>query len=449
MSKKRILWYCVSLLISFVLVLVGIAILFIVNDFSLSEYFDRLPNIIRQFAREPLFWIFISLPYLVIRLIKFWIRGYKKGGFKKLAKRFTYSFVLPAVTIILLARLSIWHQNSEEFDYQWDETAYNPADSSQRYHLADQKVRGMHVFGGIDSTRLQKIIPANIEHIVLVPYAYQEDYNSPELNGTRNTRRDSLYSKYIDASKKRGLEIIIKPHVWITSPSDGKWRADIEMSNEEEWREWESRYEDFILYWAEVSERHNLPYFCIGNEFYVSTTQRPQFWSSLITKVRNVYSGKLTYGANWDQEYKEITFWDKLDFIGIQAYFPLADKNYPEYDEVNKGWDSHLIEIDSISKTFDKQVIFTELGYKSTPDAARYPWGWENFSENIFQRISTQTQTYCYQAFFEKAWRQEWMAGAMIWQWQTGDRDNEGNHNFTPEGKPAFNELAKGFRQTK
>ncbi|WP_436515065.1 glycoside hydrolase family 113 [Ekhidna sp. To15] len=446
MSKKRILWFGASLLISFALILVGIGVLFMVNDFSLSEYFERLQPIIRQFIREPLFWIFLSLPYFIIRLVKFWIAGYQKGSFKLMAKRFAYSFIFPAVTIILLARLSIWHQNSEQFDYEWDLTAYNPSDASQLYHQKDQRIRGMHVFGGIDSAKLQKIVSANIEQIVLVPYAYQEDYNSPGLNGGSNTRRDSLYTLYIDAITKRGLELIIKPHIWITSPSDGKWRADIEMESEEEWLEWESRYERFILFWAQVSEHHDLPYFCVGNEYYISTTKRPQFWESLIDTVRTVYSGRLTYGANWDREYKEIAFWNKLDYIGIQAYFPLADRNYPNYDEVIDGWNKHLIEIDSISNAFNRKVIFTELGYKSTPDAARYPWGWEDFSENIFQRISTKTQAYCYQAFFEKVWDQEWMTGVMIWQWQTSERDNEGNHNFTPEDKPAMNELAKGFK---
>ncbi len=218
------------------------------------------------------------------------------------------------------------------------------------------------------------------------------------------------------------------------------------MESEEEWLQWESRYEKFILHYAKISEQYQLSHYVIGNEYYLSTTKRPEFWRSLIRKVRAVYSGKITYGANWDKEYREIKFWDELDYIGIQAYFPLSDINYPTYEDVRDGWNTHLLAIDSISKAFDKKVIFTELGYKSTPDAAKYPWGWENFSENIFQPISNRTQAYCYEAFFEKIWIQEWMGGVMIWQWQTSDRDNDNNHNFTPEGKPAFNELAKGFR---
>ncbi|MEP1034681.1 hypothetical protein [Ekhidna sp.] len=447
MTKKKIFWFLASILISFFLVLIAVGILFIVNDFSISEYLDRMPSMLKQFISAPLFWIFLCLPYLIIRLIGFWVQGYKKGRFSGLAKRFGYSFILPVTIIFLLVRWSTWYQNSEQFEYKWDEAAYNTSDISNRYHLEDQKVRGIHVFGRIDSVHLQKLNSANIEHIILVPYAYQEDYNSPDVvyNST-NSRRDSAYAEFISASKSLGLEVIIKPHIWISNPSDGKWRADIAMATESEWQQWEKSYTEFILHYARLSDEHHLPYFCMGNEFYISTTKRPQFWVSLIDTVRSVYSGKITYGANWDKEFKEITFWDKLDYIGIQAYFPVANTNYPKYNEVLSGWDPHLSEIDSISKAFDKKVIFTELGYKSTPDAARYPWGWENFTENIFQQISTRTQAYCYQAFFEKPWKQEWMAGVMIWQWQTSERDDDGNHNFTPEGKPAINELAKGFK---
>ena len=445
--RKNILWFFGSVLIFFILILIAIGIAFNVNDFSFSEYLDRLPAIVKQLIGELVFWIVLSIPYLIIRWIRFWFRGFRSGGLKLFLKRFGYSFVLPAVVIILLIRWSIWHQNSEAFEYEWDESVYNTSGISQSIHLSDNKIRGMHVFGRIDSSRIQKMIPANIEHVVLVPYANQEDYNSSEISFGRRlgSRRDSLYASYIQVCKEVGIEVIIKPHIWISSPSEGKWRADIEMESEEEWQKWESQYEEFILHFAELSEQHQLAHFCIGNEYYLSTKHRPEFWISLVKKVREVYSGKLTYGANWDREFKEITFWKELDYIGIQAYFPLADKNYPDYDEILDGWNNHLSEIDSVSKIFDRKVVFTEVGYKSTPDAARYPWGWENFTENIFQRISTKTQAHCYQAFFEKVWAQEWMAGIMVWQWQTSDRDDDKNHNFTPEGKPAFNELAKGF----
>ena len=45
-------------------------------------------------------------------------------------------------------------------------------------------------------------------------------------------------------------------------------------------------------------------------------------WDELIAAVRTVYSGELTYAANFDQ-YRAVGFWPGLDLIGINAYFPL------------------------------------------------------------------------------------------------------------------------------
>jgi hypothetical protein len=45
----------------------------------------------------------------------------------------------------------------------------------------------------------------------------------------------------------------------------------------------------------------------------------------------------LTYAANWDK-YDQVSFWDELDFIGIQAYFPLTDQTNPSAEEIKKGW---------------------------------------------------------------------------------------------------------------
>ena len=45
-------------------------------------------------------------------------------------------------------------------------------------------------------------------------------------------------------------------------------------------------------------------------------------WVQLINKTRTIYKGQLTYAANYDN-YHEVDFWEHLDFIGINAYFPL------------------------------------------------------------------------------------------------------------------------------
>lgn len=413
-----------------------------------------LPRTLTQLASEPFFWLLLTIPYWFSRLIKYWIRGFKTGGLRTFTKRISLTFLAPLALLFLFIQISGWYTKSEDFLYKWDETAYNNQGFSAQYVQSDGKIRGMHTFGvrGLDSLKITDLTKANIEQLILVPYANQDDINTPDLQGSfngRSGRRDSLYRTVILECAKLRVQVIIKPHVWISNPSGGKWRADLWMDSEGEWELWERKYEEFILHYAKMSEELNLPLYCIGNEFHLSTTKRPEFWRSLIAKVRKVYSGKLFYGANWDKEFEEITFWNELDYIGIQAYFPLTDQLHPSLSEVQNGWDQHLESIKSISEKYDRKVIFSELGYKSTPDAAKYPWGWENFFKNLFQRVSNQTQVYCYRAFFDQVWNQDWFAGVMIWQWQTRADGESLNHSFSPMGKPSFNEIAKGFKLTK
>ena len=175
--------------------------------------------------------------------------------------------------------------------------------------------------------------------------------------------------------------------------------------------------------------------------------KQPEFWRDLIKEVRTVYSGKLTYGANWYLEYEDVTFWDDLDYIGIQAYFPLTKNENPSVDELVKGWKPHVKKIEAMSKRYNKPVLFTEIGYKSSCDAAIEPWAWASSLGGLYEKVSTQTQANCYEAFFKVFWKEEWFAGALFWEWKgyDGSQNSRQSINFTPYNKPAANVMAKWF----
>ena len=67
-------------------------------------------------------------------------------------------------------------------------------------------------------------------------------------------------------------------------------------------------------------------------------------WRALIAEVRQHTDAPLTYAANWT-DYRQVPFWDALDIIGIQAYFPLTDD--PDYDEedIRAGWAKRMGEL--------------------------------------------------------------------------------------------------------
>jgi hypothetical protein len=318
------------------------------------------------------------------------------------------------------------------------------------------KIKAVHLFRtrNLDSVHLNPIVNNHIEWLVLVPYAYQRHFANPELrildmSDERWQRRNTNLVRNIEVARQHGLQTIIKPHIWMHNSGENGWRGDIGFETEAEWTEWLTRYENFILHYARMSEEYELPLFCIGTELRRVVQEKPDFWKELVGKVKEVYSGKITYAANWYMEYEEVTFWDQLDFIGIQGYFPLSQSHQPSVEELRRGWEPHASQLQKLSKAYNKRILFTELGYSSTSSAAAEPWAWIDRHNTVGRQLCTATQANCYEAFFREFWDKPWCAGVMIWEWY-GPHDQAGgalNMDFTPQNKPAEKVLNRWFSQ--
>ncbi|MFK8104071.1 MAG: hypothetical protein AB8G15_16175 [Saprospiraceae bacterium] len=315
------------------------------------------------------------------------------------------------------------------------------------------KQKGAHVFGRIDTINFQAMRAAHIDWITLVAWASQEDYDRPMMKhhyGDRlqTIRRDSMWLKRLQNAKEAGFKVFVKPHIWIDEPSAGKWRSDIYPNNEADWETWKKSYRSFILRYAKIAAQGQAEMFCIGTELTRLSVEKPNFWKGLIQEVRTIYPGKITYAANWYQEFDQITFWDQLDYIGIQAYFPLVDQHYPSTQAISDGWQQHIPAIVATHKQFNRKILFTEMGYKSTADSASKPWEWMEYSPQADSLFSLETQRNCYQAFFDTVWDQAWFAGVHLWQLR-GDfvvDPKRRDLDFTPQGKPAMGVIGEGFR---
>ncbi|MEM6793036.1 MAG: ankyrin repeat domain-containing protein [Acidobacteriota bacterium] len=105
-------------------------------------------------------------------------------------------------------------------------------------------------------------------------------------------------------------------------------------------------------------------------------------WRQLIDRVRAVYSGRLTLAANFDN-YHEVSFWDALDFIGINAYFKLRQSlETPVTEEgLAAGWRGIFRDIDAFRDRhgLEQRVIFTELGYTRWRGVTVAPWSSKGF----------------------------------------------------------------------
>ncbi len=105
-------------------------------------------------------------------------------------------------------------------------------------------------------------------------------------------------------------------------------------------------------------------------------------WRGVVAEARRAYGGRLTYAANFDQ-YDGVAFWDALDLIGINAYFPLRGWEIPGLGaadlaaQLDAGWRRVLSGVDGFRRRHgleDRRVLFTEIGYVARANATLRPW---------------------------------------------------------------------------
>jgi hypothetical protein len=102
-----------------------------------------------------------------------------------------------------------------------------------------------------------------------------------------------------------------------------------------------SNYTVFLNHYAQIAQvqklrelvglklqANNVEMMSIGCELGGKTQYFDAYWVTMIAQVRAIYSGKLVYASLAD-EVNWISWWDKMDYIGVDAYYPLTDHVNP------------------------------------------------------------------------------------------------------------------------
>lgn len=292
---------------------------------------------------------------------------------------------------------------------------------------------------------VQEVLNIHANHAAVMPFGFIREVNSPEIifDTERQWFGETKHGakQYIDLLHKNGVKVMLKPQIWIWR---GKFTGTLAMNSEDDWKALESSYEKFILNYAQLAQETNTDLFCIGTELEQFVKNRPEFWKVLIKKVKEIYKGKLTYAANWD-EYTRTTFWEDLDYIGIDAYFPLCEEVTPTVAQCREGWQRHKEVIRELSKTKNKPVLFTEYGYRSTDKTAWKPW----LVDRHENPVNLEAQVNATKAIFEEFWGEDWFAGGYVWKWFIRHKEAGGgeDNRFTPQNKPAQGVIAEFYEK--
>ena len=230
---------------------------------------------------------------------------------------------------------------------------------------------------------------------------------------------------------------MLKPHLWV---NHGFYTGNLDFLTDAEWENWEKDYEKYILDFAQLAQNEKIELFCFGTELGNSVAKRPQYWSQLIDKIRKIYSGKLTYAANWD-DFDKVPFWNELDYIGIDAYFPLSEATTPTVAELNKSWQKHIVKMEKLQAKTNKKIIFTEFGYRNSDQAAKEPW---IESKNGINNVA---QDNGYESLFQTFTKKGWFAGGFAWKWYADPyyKEKKNSIDYTPQDKPALATIKKWY----
>ena len=302
---------------------------------------------------------------------------------------------------------------------------------------------------------------------------------TPEIVMDRSSLTFENYEMYFDLkgpfiksirlAQDAGLKILFKPHILLNAipkteidyasalalygkseisnliidkTRAAEWRGDFEPLTEEDWKYWNAQYEALMIRSAKLASELRIDQLCIGSELRRIAILQPKFWRSLIQKVRQEFNGELLYSANWD-EYEKITFWDELDYIGIDAYFPITEERFAKVKTALKNWYPIRRQLKKIANQYNKTIVFTEYGYRNIEYAGKRPWEHDKGLDSLHN----ESQQNLYRAFYESFWSKEWVAGGYAWRWHA-DGPKHRDTNFTVQGKPAFQTMQiwyKGF----
>ena len=350
--------------------------------------------------------------------------------------------------------------------------------------------------------------------VSVTTYAEQGAWDTDAISFDPN---DHEAISQIRSARKAGMTVVFIPRVRlaVSEPRNRfAWHGMIMPLGDEQLTSWFKRYSDFILTWAKVCESEGVEVFALGSELteLTSTTPLKEYsplhtfylespliknphvddsqsahrtwaaavtfegsgdtatrvklinrqrkkleglWRTLVTDLRTVFTGRITYAANFDG-YKNVSFWNDLDLVGINAYFELresetvAAKGKELSTKLVAGWSAALNSIEVYLKEFsiERPVLFTEVGYTRRRGSTVYPWDHEGIRQRLEPIFDDTERVLAVQALAVALKRNtvHFLRGLLYWRLSTMEREREYEPYLAVLGSREDKELFNALR---
>jgi hypothetical protein len=84
----------------------------------------------------------------------------------------------------------------------------------------------------------------------------------------------------------------------------------------------------------------------------------------------------------------------ELDVIGVNAFYPLAERDGASFDALLEGGEKVQARVRDLAETWQKPVFFTEIGYTTRRDPAIRPWEWPDAMKDVVVDEVAQADAY-------------------------------------------------------
>lgn len=245
--------------------------------------------------------------------------------------------------------------------------------------------------------------------VQIVPTWYQSAPASSDIAPAESSIDDADVRQVIGLARGEGLKVLLKPHVDLRDGSD---RAQIDPTDPDAWFQ---SYHAFITHYAELARQSGVEEFAVGTELSGVSRDR-QRWLAVVEDVRSRYHGPLVYAAH-HTEYPAVAFWDAVDLIGIDAYWPLSTQPGPAVSELEHAFAAKRDDLAAFAARVGRPILFTEAGYSSQVGAAMAPW-----DAHLSDKPAQDEQAAAYEALLATFSGEPWWAGVFWWTWDVQRR---------------------------
>ncbi|MEB3329954.1 MAG: hypothetical protein VKQ33_12040 [Candidatus Sericytochromatia bacterium] len=284
--------------------------------------------------------------------------------------------------------------------------------------VADERIRGFTLMppagdavdGAEGLARLPALAATGARWVALRPVVTQPTGTAAEVPAASATPVDlEAWRRVVQAAHAAGLAVMLRP---LVAAADGTRREAIAPPDAATWL---ATWERALDPWLALARDEQVELVCLGSN--LTQLQGDPAWRGVVTRARTVYPGKLTYASSVEADaFQAVGWWDALDYVGLDAFFPLSTEAEPNGEALRQGWRNVAARLTAWrTGQASPPVLFTSVGMPRQAGGAASP-----AQPDATGLSDEQLPARAAEALFATVWGQPWFAGLFWHTWSGG-----------------------------